>query len=493
MSLRWPAPLLVALVVVCSADGCTVSKQGFDDTDIEMPRGGSSSVGGAAGAGLPDAGNGGNPQADGGLGGEGGVSGSAGGGGPGGMTGGAGGAAAGGSGGAGAAGGGGAAGGSGGAAAGSSGSGGGAAGAAGGGAGGTLSDNGRPCDDNSACASGHCVEGVCCESACSSGCTSCKLSGDRGRCRPLSAGEPPRFEGACVAQDSSTCGRTGKCDGAGACATYAEGTICRAAGCMADSLAAEHRCQQGRCEAGAVTPCSGGLRCRDFSCPNACASSSDCVEGLTCLAEACVPDGTATIPYTSMPPQIDGEGDDAWGGIMGAQVISKLTFGMVSAGDPDLSGGWKMLWDEQALYVIVLVRDSLLRSDSTFPWEDDAVEIFVDGDYSRGSSYDGNNDLQYVFGWKPDNVPSITEVALKRTQGVVAAQRTTSDGYIMEVRIPWATLGVEPMARKRLGIDVHIDDDDDGGNREGQKAWFASTNIAWRRPDAFGHAVLLGP
>jgi hypothetical protein len=44
-----------------------------------------------------------------------------------------------------------------------------------------------------------------------------------------------------------------------------------------------------------------------------------------------------------------------------------------------------------------------------------------------------------------------------------------------------------------FGLEVHINDDDDGGDREGKMAWFATEvlgDVAWDRPDAFANVRL---
>ena len=64
--------------------------------------------------------------------------------------------------------------------------------------------------------------------------------------------------------------------------------------------------------------------------------------------------------------------------------------------------------------------------------------------------------------------------------------------YLIEVSIPWTTLGqtnITPGAA--LGLDVHINEDDNGGPREFFKAWAATANTSWTNPATFGRAVLL--
>ncbi len=354
-----------------------------------------------------------------------------------------------------------------------------------------LKLNGQSCDGDAVCSSGTCVDDVCCNSRCAGTCSSCKLAGSVGQCQTVPQGQPPA-RNECPTQDVSTCGRTGLCNGAGACAVYAEGMMCQATACSGMSAAVGHRCQQGQCTATAPTSCNG-FQCKNMACLVRCETMQDCTGALICLANACVPTGAVAIPAASTPPQIDGVADSVWNGLDGANTIDTHISGMVSGGDQDLSGAWKMLWDTQALYVIVGVRDSMLVNDSAFAWNDDSVEIYLDANYSRGSTYDGKDDLQYIIEWVHAGVPAVAEVALSKTQNVSAALQTVPGGYIVEARIPWSTLGVQPQAGLRLGADVHLNDDDNGNDREGKKAWFGTQDNAYMQPSAFGTMVLQAP
>ena len=46
-------------------------------------------------------------------------------------------------------------------------------------------------------------------------------------------------------------------------------------------------------------------------------------------------------------------------------------------------------------------------------------------------------------------------------------------------------------AGKVFGFDVHLNDDDDGGPRDGKLAWFGTVDQAWTRPDLFSAATLM--
>ncbi len=86
------------------------------------------------------------------------------------------------------------------------------------------------------CITGACVDGKCCDAKCDTPCTACtaalKGSGNDGECGVVAAGTDP--DGDCDTEDTSTCGKTGECDAAGACALYPAGTECKEGVCWTD-------------------------------------------------------------------------------------------------------------------------------------------------------------------------------------------------------------------------------------------------------------------
>jgi len=197
----------------------------------------------------------------------------------------------------------------------------------------------------------------------------------------------------------------------------------------------------------------------------------------------------ANIPQTATAPVIDGSVDSAWS-IAPAYSINNITLGTVSS-SADLSGTFKAMWDSTNLYYLVEITDDVFMTDSTSPWDDDTVEVFVDADNSKGTSYDGINDFQYGFRYNDPNVYIGTN-SVNNSTGVVKAFATITGGYRMEVRVPWSTLGVTPVANNLIGTDVQVNDDDDGGTRDGKKAWFATDDNSWQNPSLFGTGKLTG-
>ncbi len=201
------------------------------------------------------------------------------------------------------------------------------------------------------------------------------------------------------------------------------------------------------------------------------------------------PSGNATVAFALSTPvvDVDGQMDATWSAAP-AYSFPNLLLGTVASTN-DLSGTWRTLWNQTNLYVFVEVTDNVLTNDSgTDWWDDDLVEVYLDVNNSKGASYDGTNDYQYVFRW---NNPVVLETKLTRTQAVVVARAATTNGYRLEIKFPWTTLGLYPTNGARIGLDVMLNDDDNGGARERKLAWHGATDQAYLNPSLFGVAKLL--
>jgi len=157
----------------------------------------------------------------------------------------------------------------------------------------------------------------------------------------------------------------------------------------------------------------------------------------------------------------------------------------------DLSGNWRGIWDAQNLYLFVDVTDNIKFNDSnTQWWQDDSVEIYIDANNSKSTSYDGVDDYQYVFRW---NDPIVLETKLSRIAGVTFARVDTSTGYKLEIRFPLSTLGRTPETGSVMGLEVMLNGDDNGGTKERKLAWRGTSDTVWPNPSLFGVAQLEPP
>ncbi|RFM28215.1 T9SS C-terminal target domain-containing protein [Deminuibacter soli] len=197
----------------------------------------------------------------------------------------------------------------------------------------------------------------------------------------------------------------------------------------------------------------------------------------------CVSPVVARVSGTA--PVIDQTIDAAWN-VAPSRTISNVTIGSGA----NLSGKWRALYDNTNLYVLAEVNDITKMNDSGGNWwEDDAVEIFIDGDNSKTATYDGANDFQLGFRWN-DNTVHVGGNSVTRTTGINFSMYATGTGYNLEAVIPWSTIGVTPSIGKPIGFEVQIDNDNDGGTRDAQIASFATGTTAFQDPRVFGTVYL---
>lgn len=190
----------------------------------------------------------------------------------------------------------------------------------------------------------------------------------------------------------------------------------------------------------------------------------------------------ANITQASTVITIDGAVDATWSNAPDVN-ISNVILGSLPG---DYTGKYKALWTSSYLYLLVTVGDATRVNDSGSSWwEDDVVEIFLDGDNSKGTSYDGLNDFQLGFRWNDANI-NVGGNSKNNTTGIVKSMVQSGAGYVLEVAIPWTTIGVTPVIGNRMGIEVEIDDDDNSGTRDSQTAAFATGTTAWSSPSVFG-------
>ncbi len=206
------------------------------------------------------------------------------------------------------------------------------------------------------------------------------------------------------------------------------------------------------------------------------------------VAESAKRQAGITIKQATVAPIIDGTADDAWF-VAERNKIDNKFYSLISSPN-DLSAGYKVMFDQNNLYLLVDVSDDMLKNDSTDDYQDDAIEIYIDADNSKSTAY-GENDYQFIFAWDKTS-PQMQEGKHNRTEGVQFAMVTTDTGYRMEAKFPWSTLGTKLSGGTSIGLEVQVDDDDDGGDRDSKIIWFGNSDNAWENPQSFGNAMLGG-
>lgn len=160
-----------------------------------------------------------------------------------------------------------------------------------------LKAAGESCSGPSECDSGFCVDSVCCTTACAGTCNACaanlKESLDQsGTCGAALAGLDPHND--CAADPVSSCGKTGSCDGKGACALYPQGVSCATQSgqtntCVVQSSKGTICSGNGTCY---TETSPSGVPCAPYACKNGacafpCASDADCQPPNRCESGVC--------------------------------------------------------------------------------------------------------------------------------------------------------------------------------------------------------------
>lgn len=114
-------------------------------------------------------------------------------------------------------------------------------------------------------------------------------------------------------------------------------------------------------------------------------------------ALCCLPAQAFDVPYTPVPPVIDGQPDSVWQNSTW-RPMAYLMAGSLPSSD-DFSGRYRLLWDAQYLYLQAEITDDRLLDQTANPlvkyWDDDALEIFIDSDASGGIHQFNHSALAY--------------------------------------------------------------------------------------------------
>jgi hypothetical protein len=191
----------------------------------------------------------------------------------------------------------------------------------------------------------------------------------------------------------------------------------------------------------------------------------------------------ATVTFTPTSIAIDGLLDSAWSRTSSLAIDNRIG-GSPADGD-DISGNFKVMYSASTLYVLYVVTDdTIVRDSGDALWHDDSVEIYIDSDFSRGASYDDDDRHFHMRAGESTFGFGVTSAPLPA--GSQLASDITPNGYVVEAAFPLAGLGIDPNSGDPFGLDVQLNDDDNGGLRERNYAWSSRLDIMYYAPSSFG-------
>jgi endo-1,4-beta-xylanase len=138
-----------------------------------------------------------------------------------------------------------------------------------------------------------------------------------------------------------------------------------------------------------------------------------------------------------------------------------------------------VLWDENALYVYMEVNDPLLSAASTTVYMQDSIEVFIDENNNKTTSYEPD-DGQFRVSF--ENRQSFGSTG--GVDGFESAAQIIEGGYAVEVKIPYRSL--TPQDGTVIGFDLQVNDDQGSGARDSISKWNDPTNESWRSTAGLG-------
>ena len=140
-------------------------------------------------------------------------------------------------------------------------------------------------------------------------------------------------------------------------------------------------------------------------------------------------------------PVIDGEQDSVW------NSTNYNVFDNVVGTDSTFYKGWfKVLWDDENMYMLAKVYSEQFSNMDDSPWENDSIEYFIDEDCKRTTTY-YDDDYQLRIGF--DSALSANNYDVNKMTGKAVKG---DNYYIAELSFPYKT--VTPYDGMEIGFDV---------------------------------------
>ncbi len=162
--------------------------------------------------------------------------------------------------------------------------------------------------------------------------------------------------------------------------------------------------------------------------------------------------------------------------------------------DADLSAAAKIGWDDRGLLILVRVKDSASTESDDLEtlWSADSVELFISTGVGSGQRYqvlvapgvtrsaeaDADTEDARPRHWQYD-------YRSDRSGGDVKfeyASTAVEGGYVIEVRLPWTNLAIDPAGGERVGFQFYVNDKD--GEEDIKNIWWHPDNDANERPES---------
>ena len=217
--------------------------------------------------------------------------------------------------------------------------------------------------------------------------------------------------------------------------------------------------------------------------------SFGCLDGVYSFTSEPTGAGVAYSQFANTTPVIDGN-------LAEYKLDYTMAAGVVAGAGPiNNEVKWGSSWDKDFVYFGAQVKDSKVEGSGN-PWDNDAIEFYFDGNNDKDGTYDADYDTQIILDFKNGDVVWVkadgVKVKVAGDDGVSYGKwLNTSNGYNVELKLPWADFGFAPARNKTMGFSIGNNDSDNGVGRDYQSAWFGNGNN-WNDTKVLGDLQLAG-
>ncbi|MEN8240427.1 MAG: sugar-binding protein [Chloroflexota bacterium] len=206
--------------------------------------------------------------------------------------------------------------------------------------------------------------------------------------------------------------------------------------------------------------------------------------------------------YLNSAPTIDGALSE-WPGEM--YSMSDLVYGPeYYANSADLSGQFKIAWDNDNLYLGVVVFDTRYSQTATGTqmFMGDSLEILMDTNLSGDASDTQLSGDDYQIGISAGNLHDVAipeafmwypSDKIGTLPGVEIAGVLINGGYVVEIAMPWSVVGVTPTNGKIVGFLFSISDNDMQFMNKQQSVVSFSPSRELQNPTSWSELKLIKP
>jgi len=184
-------------------------------------------------------------------------------------------------------------------------------------------------------------------------------------------------------------------------------------------------------------------------------------------------DGKIVANYGT--PRIDGTIDEVWNNAI--EILPPHTNNAVEA-----AATYKVLWDDNALYYLIQVKDPNMSVAPGNAYEQDSIEFFLDENNDKTTSY-GADDVHYRV-----NYNNVRSYDIGDASRFYTATKTGDNEYLVEGRIELQNAAKNDTI---YGFELQVNDCIET-SRAGTITIFDTTDSAWNNTSLFGEIVLTG-